>query len=73
MDNFQFHFGNFVEMILAISFAMWAWLLRKFGEQHVNTIKDIVTELKEMRKEMMHFNERLGRLETLQEIQHSKE
>lgn len=39
-------------MVLSVSFGLWAWVVKKFGEQNLQSIKDMVTEIKELRKDL---------------------
>ena len=60
-------FSNIIQTTLAISFGMWAWLLKKFGEEHITGIKEMSNEMRELRKEFMTISERIQRVEIKQE------
>jgi len=62
-----FNWGGIVQTVLAISFGLWAWVLKKFGEQHVTTIRELVTELKELRRELVKLSERVHAVELRQD------
>ena len=70
MDFENWTFGNVVQTVLAVSFGLWAWLLKKFGEQHIITIRELAFEIKEMRKEMTRISERVHAVELRQEWMH---
>ena len=59
--------SNIIQTALAISFGLWAWLLKKFGEAHVSTIKELVSEMKGVRLEMVKLSERVRAVELHQE------
>ena len=67
MDSDSVPWANIIQTALAISFGLWAWLLKKFGEQHITTIKELASELKEMRKELGRLTERVHAVELRQE------
>lgn len=62
--------SNIIQTILAISFGSWAWLLRKFGESHITTIKELASEIKEMRRELNRLTERVQAVEVTQKWLH---
>ena len=58
---------HLLEVVVAITFGAWAWVVKTLGTQHVATIKDVVYELKELRMEMMKLAERVHAVELRQE------
>ena len=53
--------------ILSASFGAWAWVVKRFGEAHIESIKELAVELREMRKDINALSERLRVVETVQE------
>jgi uncharacterized protein YoxC len=60
--------GKFLDIILAIAFALWAWVLKAFGTQHIATIRDLVHEMKEIRKELAELRTEVRVVKTRQEF-----
>jgi hypothetical protein len=50
--------------------AFLVWMLKQFGHQHIESIKDLATELREMRKEINVLAERISVVEVVQKHYH---
>ena len=64
---------SIIQAALAATFATVAWLVKKFGEQHILTIKELAKELKEMRKELSKLTERVQAVEIKQKYWHESD
>lgn len=52
-----------ISFILAASFGLWSWVLKKFGESHIESIKELANELKELRKDVNRLEVRVAIVE----------
>lgn len=52
-----------VAFVLAASFGLWSWVLRKFGESHIESIKELASELRELRKDVNRLEIRVAVVE----------
>lgn len=52
-----------ITALLTGAFAIWAWTIKKFGEQHIATLKELTNEMKEMRKEVNDLSVRVAVVE----------
>jgi len=53
MDEFhaKFSVGEVIGALVALSIAGWAWLVKKFGDRHLESIDEFREDFKEYRKE----------------------
>ena len=61
-----------IGFVLSISFGAWAWVVKKFGEQHIESVKLLATELKEMRRDITSLAERIRVVEVVQKHYHNE-
>jgi hypothetical protein len=54
-------------------FAVMVWLLKKFGESHLASMKELANELKEMRRELNALSTRVTAVEIRTNINHRNE
>lgn len=54
-------------------FAAMVWILRKFGESHLESMKELAQELKEMRKEINILSTRVTAVEIRSHMLHTDE
>jgi hypothetical protein len=52
--------------------AVLVWMLKQFGHQHIESIKELATELREMRKEINMLSERVRIVEVVQKHYHDE-
>ena len=67
---------QFTEVLKFIGYGLLGvvvWVLKKFGEQHLASMRDLANELKEMRKELNALSTRVATVETLTHIYHPDE
>lgn len=67
---------QFTEVLKFIGYGLLGivvWILKKFGEQHLASMKELASELKEMRKELNVLSTRVATVETLTHIYHPDE
>lgn len=57
---------SIVGFILSASFGAWAWVVKKFGEQHIESVKELAVELREMRRDLNSLSERVKVVEVVQ-------
>lgn len=62
--------SQIVGFLLTAAFGSWAWVVKKFGEQHIVTIRELATEIREMRKELNVITTRVAKIEFAQEHFH---
>ena len=43
-----------VQGVFAAAFGLWAWVVKTMGSQHIRTLDNIASEVKELRKEFNH-------------------
>jgi hypothetical protein len=65
-----FPWTELVGVVLSVSFGAWAWIVKKFGEQHIESVKGLATELREMRRELNQLAERMKVVEVIQKHYH---
>lgn len=65
--------SDIVMGVLSLSFGLWAWVVRKFGEQHIESVKQLATELREMRRDLNGLAERVKVVEVVQQHYHPKD
>ncbi len=70
MDPHGISWEVIIGFILSTSFGLWAWVVKKFGEQHIESIKLIGDELKELRKELNCLTGRVQVVEFAQQHFH---
>jgi hypothetical protein len=68
-----FPWTELVGVVLSVSFGAWAWIVKKFGEQHIESVKGLAVELREMRKELNQLAERMKVVEVIQQHYHPHE
>jgi hypothetical protein len=57
-----------IGFILSASFGAWAFVVKKFGEQHLTSLRELAIELREMRKDLNILGERVKVVEVIQQI-----
>lgn len=57
-------------LLLTAAFGLWAWVVKKFGEQHIESVRELAAELREMRKDINSVKERIRVVEVVQEHYH---
>lgn len=62
----EFPWASVVGFILSASFGAWAWVVKKFGEQHIESVKELAVELREMRRDLNQLSERVKVVEVVQ-------
>lgn len=66
MDHVTIDWSAIVGFFLTAALSVWAWVVKKFGEQHIETLKDLALEIREMRKELNKLTERVIAVEIRQ-------
>jgi hypothetical protein len=69
----DFQFTEALKFIGYGIMAFVAWLLKKFGEQHLSSMKELAQELKEMRKEINILATRVTAVEIRTHMLHPDE
>ena len=67
LAHMDFEWQPIVGFILSASFGAWAWVVKRFGEAHIESIKDLAIELREMRRDINALAERLRVVEVVQD------
>lgn len=49
------------------------WLLRKFGETHIETIKSLTVEVRGLREDVQTLSNRITKVETWVDVHNSRE
>jgi hypothetical protein len=70
MDPHGISWEVIIGVILSTSFGLWAWVVKKFGEQHIESVKLLGTELKELRKDLNFLAGRVQVIEFAQNHYH---
>ena len=58
--------ASVIGFLLSAAFGAWAWVVKKFGEQHINSVKELALELREMRRDLNSLSERVRVVEVVQ-------
>ncbi len=61
---------DFFKAVIAGLLALTVWLLRKFGEQHLETIKELTAEVRVMHQSIQSVSDRVTKIEAWRESQH---
>ena len=67
MDNITAHlpsWGEVFALLLAASFGLWAWVLKTFGNRHIESMDSLTDELREMRRDINGVLVRVAVLES---------
>ena len=62
--HLSFPWSQVVTAALTIAFALWAWVIKKFGESHVESLKELSQELREMRHDINALYVRIAVVES---------
>lgn len=62
--------SQLVGFMLTAAFGLWAWVVKKFGEQHIESVKELAVELREMRRDLNTLSERVKIVEVVQSHYH---
>ena len=75
MNEAAFHipWDSLVAWVATGAFAVFVWILKQFGHQHIESVKELATELREMRKELNSLAERVKVVEVVQKHYHSED
>jgi hypothetical protein len=65
-----FPWQSIIGTLVAAAFGAWAWVVKKFGEQHIESVKSLSTELREMRRDINSLAERMRVVEVVQKHYH---
>ena len=41
-----------IGLLLTVAFGLWGYVVKKFGEQHIESVKELAIELRELRKDV---------------------
>lgn len=64
---------HIIGILLSAAFGAWAWVVRSFGQQHIETVKELGHELKELRHDMNKLGDRVTKMEVVTEQVLAKE
>lgn len=59
-----------IGFLLTAAFGLWAWVVKKFGEQHIESVRELANELREIRKEVNSITARVQTIEYIQRFHH---
>jgi hypothetical protein len=62
--------NDLIKWVAAGLVAFLVWMLKQFGHQHIESIKELAAELREMRKELNVLAERISVVEVVQKHYH---
>jgi hypothetical protein len=69
----DFQFAEILKFIGYGLLGVVVWILKKFGEQHLSSMKELANELKEMRKELNVLSTRVTAVEIRTHMLHPDE
>lgn len=74
MNEVAFHvpWDSLLGWVATGAFAVFVWILKQFGHQHIESIKSLAVELREMRKELNSLAERVKVVEVVQKHYHTE-
>lgn len=67
MEHFDITIGHVVAVLVSVAFSVWAWVIRKFGDQHIETLKEVARDLRTMSQDISEIKTRLAIVEFKQE------
>ena len=70
MTSLEISLGDFFAPIITGAILLFTWVLKQFGEQHLSSIRELASELKEMRKDLNILAERVKIVEVTQAHYH---
>ena len=56
-----------IGFMLTAAFGVWVWVVKAFGEAHIESVKELAVELREMRKDLYRLSERVTKVEVQME------
>lgn len=68
--HLEIPWSQIIGFMLTAAFGLWAWVVKKFGEAHVESVKELAVELREMRRELNNLAERVKVVEVTQKHYH---
>lgn len=70
MDHVTIPWTEIIGGLLTLAFTSWAWVVKKFGEQHIASVKELAIELRELRKDVNSLTARMQVVEFAQNHYH---
>lgn len=71
--HLEIPWSQVIGFMLTVAFGIWTWVVKKFGEQHIESVKELAYELREMRRDLNSLSERVKVVEVVQAHYHKDE
>jgi hypothetical protein len=62
--------ASLIGLLLTLAFGAWAWVVKSFGQQHIDSVRELAVELRELRKDVNGLMARVQVVEFAQQHYH---